>query len=167
MGPKFPSRRVRKIPSHTDTLPPYSPARNALLQQLRYHGSPRRRYRRRIHCQRLQRRQYFSLVTYHTALKFPPPSVHNTVYLHSAEFCVVLKTQLLELVLWRPYLFSQAWSTFATFLYTGRYMCDKSYMNQTIFSCGPAAQVSPVPPHCSRFYTLTQTQTHQLGRLHL
>ena len=83
---------MRKILPHTDTLPPDSPARNALLQHLRYYGSARRRYRRRIHCQRPQRRQYFSLVTYHTALKFPPLSAHNSISL-TAQFLPSLITQ--------------------------------------------------------------------------
>jgi len=54
---------------------------------------------------------------YRAPLNFSPLSAHNTVYLHSAEFCVLLNTQLLQLVLQFAccdvhFFFSQAWSTF-------------------------------------------------------
>ena len=55
-------------------------------------------------------------------LYFSPVSVHNTVYLHSAEFCVVLNRQLLEFLLLlfavASIFCNQASSTLVTFLYT-------------------------------------------------
>jgi hypothetical protein len=80
----------------------------------------------------------------------------HTAVRASAAFCL----------LWRPYLFSQASSTVATLHYAGRNTCDRSAVNRTIFPCGPTAQAGPGPPHCSHFYTITQTHTHPVGRLH-
>ena len=100
------------------------------------------------------------------------PSLNSQHYVsHSTEFCSFKHTAAgacaALCLLLHPYFFHQAWSTFATFLYTGRYMCDRFYVNKEVSSCGSKAQVSPVPPHCSHFYTITQIQTHQVGRLHL
>ena len=53
---------------------------NALLQQLRYHGSLWRHYRHHIHCRFLQRRPHFPFVMYRPALNFSPLSTHNTMY---------------------------------------------------------------------------------------
>jgi len=101
-----------------------------------------------------------------------PLSQHTTLCIAQCEVLCCFKHTAVAAsaalcLLWCPYFFNQASSTLATFLYTGRYMCDRFYVNQKVFSCGPTAQVGPGPPHCSHFYTITQTQTHQVRRLHL
>jgi hypothetical protein len=99
---------------------------------------------------------------------FSPVSVHNTVYLHSAGFCVVSKLRLLELLLHFACFcvqLNQASPTFAIFWYKVRNMCERSAVNRTFFllwSNRPRRLWAD--PLLTFLYHNTDTQIHQVGR---